>query len=149
MMGPSPHVFYASLQVYHRCGGVGTKSYQTRQPFSTHRQSRADVSYLTVNALGGLLWTAELPCKLVCCYTPYRQDCAGLCSQKLIAASHNCTVMLGVILCTFDNLLWPEATNVPHIHLPRASSLNNKGFKEVHIVQLCDCQSYLHPQASL
>lgn len=57
-----------------------------------------------------------------------------LCARKLIAVSHNCTVMLGV-LWPFDNLLWPEATDVPHIHLPRAASLNSKGFKEVHIMQ--------------
>lgn len=72
---------------------------------------------------------------LVCCYTPYRQDYARLCARKLIAVSHNCTVMLGVVLWPFDNLLWPEATDVPHIHLPRAASLNSKGFKEVHIMQ--------------
>lgn len=78
---------------------------------------------------------------LICYYTPYRQDCTRLCAGKLIAVSHNCTVMLGVILWTFDNLLWPEASNVPHTHLPRVASLNSKSFEEVHIVQLCDCQS--------
>lgn len=71
-MGPLPRVVYASLRVYRRCGVAGMRIYQTRQPFSTHRQSGADVSYLTVNALGGLLWTGELPCMPVCCYTPYR-----------------------------------------------------------------------------
>lgn len=101
--------------------------YQTRQPFSTHRQSRDDVSYLTVNASGGLPWTAELRSVLVS-YIPYRQDCTRLCSLKLIAVSHNCTVMLGVVLWTFDNLLWPEAPDVPHIHLPRTAALNSKGF---------------------
>lgn len=39
-----------------------------------------------------------------------------------------------------------EAPGVPHIYLPRAASLNSKGFYEVHIVQLCDCQSSWHPQ---
>lgn len=67
-------------------------------------------------------------------------------AQKLIAVSHNCTVMFSVILWTFDNLLWLEAPGVPHIYLPKAASLNSKGFYEVHIVQLCNCQSSWHPQ---
>lgn len=86
---------------------------------------------------------------LVCCYTPYRLDCTGLCARKLIALSHDCTVMLSVVLRTFDNLLWPEAPVSPHIHLPRAASLSSKGFEEVHIVQLCYYQSSWHPQTSL
>lgn len=142
-------LFYASLHNCHSCGIVRTMIYQTRQPFSTHWQSRADASYLTVKALGISPWTGELPCVLVCCYTPYRPDCTRLCSRKLIAVSHNCAVMLAVILWTFDNLLWPEAPNVLHIHLPRAASLNSKGFEEVHIVLLCGCWSSSRPQASL
>lgn len=61
MTGPSPHAVYASLRVYHRSGVVGMSIFQTRQPFSSHRQSSTDASYLTVNALGNLLWTGELP----------------------------------------------------------------------------------------
>lgn len=133
-VGASPHVVYASLHIDHSCGIVRMMIYQTRHSFSTHRQSRADASYLTVNALGISLRTAELPCVLVCFYTPYRQDCTRLCSGKLIAVSHNCAVMLDVILWTFDNLLWPEAPDFLHIHLSRAAPINSKGFEEVHIV---------------
>lgn len=136
MKGPSPHVVYTSVEVYHRGSVAGMRLYQTRQPFSSHRQPSADVSYLSLTALGGLPWTGELPYMLICYYSPYRQDCTGLCAGKLIAVYHNCTVMLGVILWTFDNLLWPKAPNVPHIHLPRAASPNSKSFEDVHIAQL-------------
>jgi len=68
--------------------------------------------------------------------------------RKLISVSHICTVKLDVMLWTFDKLLWPEASNVPHICLPRPASLNSKGFEEVHIVQLSDCQSSCYPQTS-
>ena len=60
-MGPSPDVVYASLRVYRHSGVAGMRIYQTRQPFSSHRQSSADASYLTVNASGDLQWTGELP----------------------------------------------------------------------------------------
>lgn len=73
---------------------------------------------------------------LVCYYTSYRQDCTRLCAGKLIAVFYNWTAMLGVILWTFDNLLWLKAPNVPHIHLPRAAPLNSESFEDVHIVQL-------------
>lgn len=43
--------------------------------------------------------------------------------------------MLGVVLWIFDNLLWPEAPDVPHIRLPRAASLNSEGFEEVRVAQ--------------
>lgn len=137
----------ASLWAFPGCGVVGMRIYQTRQPFSSHRQSSADASYLTVNAWGK--FTVDRRATLVCCYTPYKHDCPGLCASELIAVSHNCAVMWSVIPRTFDNLLWPEAPDVPHIHLPRTASLNSKGFEEVHIVQLCECQSSLHPQTSL
>lgn len=80
---------------------------------------------------------------------PFTLDCTGLCAWKLITISYNCTVMLDVKHWTFDNLLWPEAGSVPHIHLPMPSSLNSKGFEEVHIVWGGDCQSSRHPQTSL
>lgn len=75
---------------------------------------------------------------LACCHALYRQDCTRLCARKLIGASHDCAAMLSVELRTFDNLLWPEAADVPHIHLPRAGCLNMEGLEEVHILQLSD-----------
>lgn len=130
-------------------GIVRAMIYQSRQPFSPHWQSRPDASYLTVRALGIALRTGEPPCMLVYCYTPYTPDRTGLCSRKLIAVSCDCAVMLAVILWTFDNLLWPEAPSVLHIHLSRAASLNSKGFEEVFSVLLCDCWSSSCPQVNL
>lgn len=50
---------------------------------------------------------------------------------------------------TVDNLLWPEAQDVPHIHLPRAASLNSKVFEEwLHFVHRCECQSLWNSQIS-
>lgn len=43
-----------------RRGAADVMTYRARQPFSTHWQSRAVVSYLTVNARGGSPWTGEL-----------------------------------------------------------------------------------------
>lgn len=122
MKAPSPRVVYASLRVYHLCGAVGTRIYQTRQPSSTHRQSRADVSYLTVNASGRQ--TGELP-RLF--FHPIQTRLHQIVrSENWLLYPTIVLWCLGVVLRTFDNLLWPEAPDVPHIHLPRTASLNSK-----------------------